>query len=206
MLRTYQTRSKNSCSASRISARVRGSSSLIRDSASPCASRYSSPLDITEFAGNAASLLSVGDNGPALDSAYFGSAAVAADADGNVYIADEHNNRVQEIAVSTHTQFGMTPAEQACLAYRRGPPGRQGRPAPGPDLKRSWRSPACSAADRLPGKPADYLMVSWSSDATIWVAVFSSGSSCLINSTRSAVSGSAIRLSIVASNCSSSPR
>lgn len=78
-------------------------------------------------------MLSVGDNGPALDSAYFGPAAVAADADGNVYIADEYNNRVQEVAVSTHTQFGiaMTPAEQ-------GVPGLPSRTTWSARTSRSW--------------------------------------------------------------------
>jgi RHS repeat-associated protein len=64
--------------------------------------------NISEFAGNGATLLSVGNNGPALGSAYFSPAGVASDAMGNLYIADEYNNRVQEIAASSHTQFGIT--------------------------------------------------------------------------------------------------
>lgn len=67
-----------------------------------------STYNISRYAGNGGSLLSVGDNGPALGAAYQGPAAVATDASGNIYVADEYNNRVQEIAVSSHTQFGIT--------------------------------------------------------------------------------------------------
>jgi RHS repeat-associated protein len=48
-----------------------------------------------------------GDNGPALTSALSDPQAVASDADGDVFIADALNNRVQEIAASAHTQFGI---------------------------------------------------------------------------------------------------
>ena len=64
-----------------------------------------STFAISAFAGDGASILSVGDNGPALGSAYQGPSAVITDAAGNIYIADQGNNRVQEIAASDHTQF-----------------------------------------------------------------------------------------------------
>ncbi len=63
---------------------------------------------ISEFAGNGGSLLSVGDNGQALDAAYDEPSAITTDASGNLYIADENNNRVQEIAASNHSQFKIT--------------------------------------------------------------------------------------------------
>ncbi|MGH3190973.1 MAG: DUF6531 domain-containing protein [Streptosporangiaceae bacterium] len=48
-----------------------------------------------------------GNYGPALTSALAHPQAVASDADGDVFVADAANNRVQEIAASSHTQFGI---------------------------------------------------------------------------------------------------
>jgi hypothetical protein len=53
-----------------------------------------STSNISEFAGDGGSLLSVGDNEPALYSSYFGPSDVTIDADGDLFIADEQNNRV----------------------------------------------------------------------------------------------------------------
>jgi RHS repeat-associated protein len=48
-----------------------------------------------------------GDQGPALTSALNQPQAIASDAEGDVFIADAANNRVQEIAAASHTQFGI---------------------------------------------------------------------------------------------------
>lgn len=48
-----------------------------------------------------------GDGGPATSALLNGPRAVAVDASGNVYISDSLNNRVQEIAASTHSQWGQ---------------------------------------------------------------------------------------------------
>jgi RHS repeat-associated protein len=66
-----------------------------------------SPYDITDTAGNGFTLANAGDNGPAVDSALSNPEGMTADAQGNLYVVDEGNDRVQEIAASNHTQFGM---------------------------------------------------------------------------------------------------
>ena len=63
---------------------------------------------IDTIAGTGAPLSTVGDGGPALAAALSGPESVAADQAGNVYIADEGNNRVQEIAATRHIQFGIS--------------------------------------------------------------------------------------------------
>ena len=65
-------------------------------------------FNITAFAGNGSSLLSVGNNGPALGAADQAPTAVTTDDVGNIYVADSGNQRVQEIAVSSHSQFGIS--------------------------------------------------------------------------------------------------
>jgi trimeric autotransporter adhesin len=65
------------------------------------------PYDITDAAGNGYTLVNDGDDGPAIDSALFNPDGVASDSQGDLFIADAGNDRVQEIAASSHTQFGM---------------------------------------------------------------------------------------------------
>ncbi len=65
------------------------------------------PYDITDEAGNGFSLFDSGDNGPALASSLNNPDGVAVDAQGDLFIADAENNRVQEVAESSHTQFGI---------------------------------------------------------------------------------------------------
>jgi RHS repeat-associated protein len=67
-----------------------------------------SPSDITDLAGNGFDLGDAGDGGVATGAALANPDGVTADSDGNLYIADAGNNRVQEIAASTHAQFGIS--------------------------------------------------------------------------------------------------
>ena len=66
-----------------------------------------SPYDIAAAAGDGFTLFTAGDGGPALDAALLNPDGVASDTQGNLYIADAGNNRVQEIASSDHLQFGI---------------------------------------------------------------------------------------------------
>jgi RHS repeat-associated protein len=51
---------------------------------------------------------SSGDGGPATSSLLDGPQGLATDASGNVYVSDTGNNRIQEIAVTTHSQWGVS--------------------------------------------------------------------------------------------------
>jgi RHS repeat-associated protein len=64
------------------------------------------PDDIETVAGNAA-YGSSGNAGQATQSELKAPNGVAVDDNGNVYIADQDNNRIQEIAGTTHTQWGI---------------------------------------------------------------------------------------------------
>ncbi len=65
------------------------------------------PFDITGTAGNGFTLANTGDGGPALGSGLANPDGEVTDAEGNLYIADGLNNRVQEVAATNHTQFGI---------------------------------------------------------------------------------------------------
>jgi RHS repeat-associated protein len=62
---------------------------------------------INALAGTGYTLLNDGDGGPAVMAALLSPQGVASDSHGDIFIADTANNRVQEIAASTHTQFGI---------------------------------------------------------------------------------------------------
>ena len=67
------------------------------------------PDDIYGVAGSSSGSSGSSGNGGAATSALLdGPAAVAFDAGGDLYIADSDNNRVQEIAATTHTQWGIS--------------------------------------------------------------------------------------------------
>jgi RHS repeat-associated protein len=66
-----------------------------------------STAKIATTAGTGGMLGTVGDGGPATTAALSNPAGIATDAKGNVYIADTNNQRVQEIAATSHTQFGI---------------------------------------------------------------------------------------------------
>ena len=63
--------------------------------------------DITTFAGNGTSG-HAGDGAQATDAEFDSPNDVAVDAAGNVYVSDSLNNRIQEIAATNHTQWGIT--------------------------------------------------------------------------------------------------
>ena len=63
--------------------------------------------DIALYAGSGQSLASAGDGGPAVNGELVRPGGEVADALGDLYIADTGNNRVQEIAASTHVQWGI---------------------------------------------------------------------------------------------------
>ena len=67
-----------------------------------------STADISEVAGDGQTLASMGDGGPAIDGELFHPAGQAEDGSGNIYIADQGNNRIQEIAATSHNQWGIT--------------------------------------------------------------------------------------------------
>ena len=66
-----------------------------------------STAKISEFAGNGGTFAQDGDGGPAVTAGLFQPGGEAADAAGDIYIADLGNNRVQEIAATSHTQWGI---------------------------------------------------------------------------------------------------
>jgi RHS repeat-associated protein len=64
---------------------------------------------IYTIAGSTAGTLgSSGDGGPATSSLLEAPQGIATDASGDVYISDTANNRIQEIARTTHTQWGLS--------------------------------------------------------------------------------------------------
>jgi hypothetical protein len=63
---------------------------------------------ISTAAGNGAAAAQEGDGGPAAAGALRAPVQEAFDAQGDVFIADAGNNRIQEIAASSHAQFGIT--------------------------------------------------------------------------------------------------
>lgn len=62
---------------------------------------------ISEFAGTGQTLASAGNGGPAIDGELYKPSGQAEDPQGNIYIADSGNNRIVEIASSTHSQWGF---------------------------------------------------------------------------------------------------
>jgi trimeric autotransporter adhesin len=62
---------------------------------------------ISVVAGNGADRQTEGNGGPAVWGGLSDPAGIAFDRQGDVFIADAANNRVQEIAASAHTQFGI---------------------------------------------------------------------------------------------------
>ncbi len=65
------------------------------------------PNDVYSVAGTGAAGTS-GDNAQATEAEFSDPVSSAVDASGNVYVADETNSRVQEIAGTTHSQWGIS--------------------------------------------------------------------------------------------------
>ena len=66
-----------------------------------------STYDIALEAGDGQTLASAGNGGPAINGELARPGGEIADSHGDLYIADTSNNRVQEIAAYTHTQWGI---------------------------------------------------------------------------------------------------
>jgi RHS repeat-associated protein len=64
--------------------------------------------DISTYAGDGCTLATEGNYGPSDTAALDVPDGVATDAQGNVYVADSANNRIEEIAASSHTQWGIS--------------------------------------------------------------------------------------------------
>jgi RHS repeat-associated protein len=67
-----------------------------------------SAADISTYAGAGYTLATTGDGGPATQAGLNDPMQEAFDSRGDVYIADAANNRIQEIASYSHTQYGIT--------------------------------------------------------------------------------------------------
>jgi trimeric autotransporter adhesin len=63
--------------------------------------------DISTVAGTGGTPITEGDGGPAEWAGLNNAGDVVADPQGDIFIADSDNNRIQEVAASTHTQFGI---------------------------------------------------------------------------------------------------
>jgi RHS repeat-associated protein len=64
--------------------------------------------DIATYAGNGYTVATAGDGGPADQAALSNPMQEAFDSRGDTYIADAGNNRIQEIASYSHTQYGIS--------------------------------------------------------------------------------------------------
>lgn len=65
------------------------------------------PYGISDAAGDGFTVFNAGDNGPALTASLFNPDGMAVDSLGDLFIADALNDRIQEIAKTSHTQFGI---------------------------------------------------------------------------------------------------
>src|ERR1022692_2599703 len=86
-----------------------GSSSMyIADQANNRVRLVGSSDTLSLYAGNGLQVATAGNGGPAINAGLFNPEGEAFDSAGDVYIADAWNNRIQEIAAYSHTQFGIT--------------------------------------------------------------------------------------------------
>ena len=86
-----------------------GSSSMyIADESNNRVRLVDSTDTISAYAGNGWQVATAGNSGPAINAGLFNPEGEAFDAAGDIYIADAWNNRIQEIAAYSHTQFGIT--------------------------------------------------------------------------------------------------
>ncbi|MGD0557348.1 MAG: DUF6531 domain-containing protein, partial [Streptosporangiaceae bacterium] len=66
-----------------------------------------STYDISAFAGTGGIMTTEGDGGSAVTAGLQDATGTAVDSHGDVYVVNEYNNEVQEIAAYTHTQYGI---------------------------------------------------------------------------------------------------
>ena len=92
-----------------------------------------STAHISAVAGNGDTLADTGDSGPALGSGLLYPMGVATDSMGDVFIGD-NNGRVQEMAASSHTQFGVSMTTGDIYTVAGGGTGALGGPAIGAQL------------------------------------------------------------------------
>ncbi|MGD1012348.1 MAG: DUF6531 domain-containing protein, partial [Acidimicrobiales bacterium] len=88
-----------------------------------------STWDISVYAGNGLTIPTQGNGDPAYTAGLQGPQGMATDPSGNAYVIDTANNRIQEIAASNHTQWGiaMTAGDVYTVAGEfRGQPGHSG--------------------------------------------------------------------------------
>ncbi|HUY48159.1 MAG TPA: DUF6531 domain-containing protein, partial [Streptosporangiaceae bacterium] len=90
-----------------VSVSVGSSSMYIADEGNNRVRQVSSSDTISEYAGDGWQVATAGNGGPAIDAGLFNPEGEAFDSAGDVYIADAWNNRIQEIAAHSHTQFGI---------------------------------------------------------------------------------------------------
>ena len=91
-----------------------------------------STAHISAYAGNGTTLADTGNSGPALASGLYQPSGIATDTMGDLFIADEVNNRVQEMAASSHTQFGISMTAGDVYTVAGGGPGNVGSGFGGP--------------------------------------------------------------------------
>jgi RHS repeat-associated protein len=80
----------------------------IADQANNRVREVSSSDVISTYAGTGWQVADSGNSGPAVNAALYNPEGEAFDSAGDVFIADAWNNRIQEIAAHTHTQFGIS--------------------------------------------------------------------------------------------------
>jgi hypothetical protein len=66
-----------------------------------------STADISDVAGGVGAFTQEGNGGPAIGAGLGNPFGITSDPAGDVFVADQSSNRVQEIAASSHTQFGI---------------------------------------------------------------------------------------------------
>src|SRR6185437_8502990 len=91
-----------------VDAAVGSSSMYIADESNNRVRQVDSSDTISAYAGNGWRVATAGNGAPAIDAGLFNPEGEAFDSAGDVFIADAWNNRIQEIAATSHNQFGIT--------------------------------------------------------------------------------------------------
>jgi RHS repeat-associated protein len=140
---------------------------------------------ISDYAGGVGAFSQDGDAGPAVGAGLLSPFGIASDGQGDVFIADTFGNRVQEIAASSHTQFGiaMTAGDVYTVAGQQG-----GYPGTGGDggaaTAARLSEPTSVAAD-----PAGDLYIADSANSRIQEVSAATGTIATIAGSATGVSG-----------------